>query len=350
MAHFRRHTTKDGRSVLYWRGKVPIKADDGTVTWRDVERSTKSGSHAEARRVARQIEAEYHRRADCDLAPVNEPTFADAALAYMKSGGERRYLGPILELIGKRPLTDINQALVQRVADRLKSGCTPATVNRHIFTPIVAVMTHAAKTKLCPAITLIRPYGHEKQPKLETPPAEWFNEVLPRLSPRLRACLLLITLHGLRIGEAIERTPEDLDPQGWRLSIPDSKTGEPVLVQLSRPVVAAIKTYEWRQGKWLFGTCHRSNIAKAVKKACEAAGVRHYGTHAIGRHSFSVRVLRSGKSVKFLMSAGRWKTAKMPMTRYGHLERSEVDEAVLEMADKWEEGSQPAVIRKLGSG
>jgi integrase len=334
MAHFRKHITKDGRTVLYWRGKVPVKEADGTVIWRDVERSTRTGSHAEARKVARQIEAEYHRRADSALPELIDTTFSDAALSYMKSGGERTYLAPIIELIGKRPLIDINQSLVQRVVDRLKPGCSPATVNRHIFTPINAVMTFAARAEMCAPVTLIRPKGHDKPPKLETPSEEWFNAVLPHMSPKVRACVLLTTLHGLRIAEAIERRPEDLDPRGWRLSIPDTKTGEPVNVPLSRPVVEAIKAYDWRKGKWLFGTCHRSNIRRSVNAACRAAGVPTYGSHAIGRHSFSVRVLRDGKSVKFLMTAGRWKSPKMPLERYGHLERSEVNEAVLEIASK----------------
>ena len=163
---------------------------------------------------------------------------------------------------------------------------------------------------------------------------------------RLRACVLIITLHGLRIAEAIERTPADLDANGWRLSIPDTKTGEPVMLPLSEPVIEAIKAIpKWRTQRWLFGTCHRSNIARAVRVACKKAGVRTYGTHAIGRHSFSVRVLKDGKSVKFLMSAGRWKTAKMPMQRYGHLETSEVNASVNEIAAKWGEAAKPGIGR-----
>jgi integrase len=233
------------------------------------------------------------------------------------------------------------------VGDRLKPNCSPATINRHVFTPIIAVMTFAANAKMCAPAVLMRPKGHDKPPKLETPTEEWFNAVLPHLSPQVRACILLTTLHGLRIAEAIERTPDDLDPRSWRLSIPDTKTGEPVSVPLSRPVIEAIKAYDWRKGKWLFGTCHRSNIRRSVTAACDAAGVKAYGSHAIGRHSFSVRVLKDGKSVKFLMVAGRWKSPKMPMVRYGHLEQSEVNEAVLEIASRWEDQARPAVVQRL---
>jgi integrase len=345
---FRKHTTKDGRTIYLWRAKVPVKASDGSIVHRRVERSTKSGTLAGAREAARKIEADYHERAGRPLQEVAEHSFADAALAYMKSGGERRYLAPILELIGSKILAEITQEVVQEIADRLKPGAAPATVNRHIFTPIVAVLSYANRLKMCPPPSLIRPKGHDRSPRLETPNEEWFNIVLPILSPSIRACVLIITLHGLRIAEAIERTPQDLDTNGWRLGIPDTKTGEPVMLPLSAPVIEAIKAIpNWRKQRWLFGTRHRSNIARAIRVACKKAGVRTYGTHAIGRHSFSVRVLRDGKSVKFLMSAGRWKTAKMPMQRYGHLETSEVNASVNEIAAKWGEAAKPGPVVKL---
>ena len=348
MASFRKHATKAGGTVYLWRAKVPVKAADGSIIHRLVERSTKSGTLTGAREAGRRFEAEYHERAGRPLAEIAEHTFADAALGYMKSGGERKYLEAVLELIGTRTLVEISQELVQMIAERLKPNAAPATVNRHIFTPIVAVLTYANRLKMCPPPALIRPKGHDKSPRLETPNEEWFNLILPLLSPAMRACVLIITLHGLRIAEAIERTPQDLDTNGWRLGIPDTKTGEPVMIPLSEPVIDAIKAIpNWRKRRWLFGTCHRSNVARAIRVACEKAGVRTYGTHAIGRHSFSVRVLRDGKSVKFLMSAGRWKTAKMPMTRYGHLEASEVNASVNEIASKWGETAKPGIVAKL---
>lgn len=52
-----------------------------------------------------------------------------------------------------------------------------------------------------------------------------------------------------------------------------------------------------------------------------------------------------GKSVKFLMSAGRWKTAKMPMQRYGHLEQSEVNDEVGRIASDWAESTKRTLWR-----
>jgi len=166
---------------------------------------------------------------------------------------------------------------------------------------------------------------HEKVPALKIPDQDWFEAVMPLLSTKVRAVLLLITLHGLRISEAVERKPADLDTNKWRLTIPDTKSGEPVRIPLSQPVIEAIREImaekraedEKRKAKgklprrteWLFGTGSRRNISRDIAKACVRAGVASYGTHAAGRHSFATRVLDHGKSLKFLMAAGRWKTA-----------------------------------------
>ena len=70
------------------------------------------------------------------------------------------------------------------------------------------------------------------------PDDAWFALVLPQLSPQVRALVLLLTLHGLRVGEALARIPADLDTtqQPWNLHIPDTKTGEPAIIELSARV------------------------------------------------------------------------------------------------------------------
>lgn len=343
MASFRKRA-----GVYHWRGKVPIKRPDGTIVHRSVERSTHARTLPGAREAARKIEAEFHERVGRALAEVNEHTFADAALVYMKAGRERTYLAPILERIGRLPLLEVSQQVVQELVDELKPGASPATINRHVFTPTIAVINFAAKVKMCPPPTLIRPKGHDTSPPLEIPTAAWFTAVLPLLSPSKRACVLLVTLHGLRIAEAVRRVPADVDSRSWKLRIPTTKNGEPVMLPLSAPVIEAIKAIpNWHQQKWLFGTGLRRNVARDIAKACAKAGVPTFGTHAIGRHAFATRVLEAGKSVKFLMAAGRWKTAKMPMQRYGHLEASEVQAEVNEIAAEWGETAKPATDIQL---
>lgn len=347
MAGFRKHTTRDGKTVYFWRGTVPEKQADGTIVWRRVERSTKAGTLALAREAARRLEAEYHERAGRPLQEVADTTFAGAAILYMRSGGEKRFLTALLPHLGRMPLVDIDQNVMQDIEDRVYPGRAVSTKNRQLYTPVLSVLNYAAEKKLCPPPLISRPKGHDESPPLKLPGEDWFAVVLPLLPPKVHAAMLLCTLYGLRISEAIRRTPDNLDPNGWRLTIPKTKNGDPALIRLSKPVIEAIKAYDWRKGPWLFGTNSRSNIARAVKAACRKAGVPAYGTHAIGRHSFSTRALKSGKSLKWLMSAGRWKTASVPMARYGHLEKSEVQEEVNQLAAEWGEAAQTRSVIKL---
>lgn len=353
MSTFRRKTKKDGSITYTWRGKVPYRKATGETGWKSVERGTGASTLAEARGRAKQIEREYHERCNLPLADAAEPdpvTFAEASIAYMKAGGERRYLAPILERIGNVALTEVSQEIVQGLAEKLKPGCTAGTINRHIFTPILSVLNFAAGLKMCPPPVLVRPKGHDKSPTLEIPDENWFRAVLPRLAPTKRAGVLCTTLHGMRISEAIERRPHELDMKRGELSVPDSKTGVPFVVSLAEPVLEAIRAIpDWQKQKWLFGTCHRSNFARDVNKACDAAGVRRFGSHAIGRHSFATRVLRAGKSLAFLKDAGRWATITMPAMRYGHLEQSEVQAAVKDLASQWREEQQPGDVVSLSA-
>lgn len=351
MSSFRKKTKKDGSITYTWRGKVPYRTGEGQTAWKPVERGTGASTLAEARVRAKQIEREYHERLNLPLAEAAEPvTFAEASIAYMKAGGERRYLAPILEGIGNVALVEVSQDIVQQLAERLKPGCTAGTINRHVFTPVLSVLNFAAKLKMCPPPVLARPKGHDKSPTLEIPDEAWFRAVLPRLSPTKRAGVLCITLHGMRISEAIERRPAELDMKRGELSVPDSKTGVPFVVALAEPVLEAVRAIpDWQKQTWLFGTCHRSNFARDVNKACDAAGVRRFGSHAIGRHSFATRVLRAGKSLAFLKDAGRWATITMPAMRYGHLEQSEVQAAVRDMASQWQGEQQPGDVVSLAA-
>lgn len=349
MSSFRKKTKKDGSITYTWRGKVPYRTPAGQTAWKPVERGTGASTLAEARVRAKQIEREYHERLNLPLAETTESvTFAEASIAYMKAGGERRYLVPILEGIGNVALVEVSQDIVQTLAEKLKPGCAVSTINRQIFTPVLAVLNFAAGLKMCPPPVLVRPKGHDKSPPLEIPDEAWFRAVLPRLSPSKRAAVLCITLHGMRISEALERKPSELDMKRGELSVPDSKTGVPFVVPLAEPVLEAIRAIpEWQKQKWLFGTYCRWNFNRDVKKACDAAGVRRFGSHAVGRHSFATRVLRAGKSLAFLKDAGRWSTITMPAMRYGHLEQSEVQAAVKDMASQWREEQHSGDVVRL---
>lgn len=328
MGFFREKTGKNGNKVIYYRWKAPFRSKDGAIEYRYIERSTGTCDAKVAREKARSFELEAVASANT-LKKQEFITFAEAAATYMKGGGERWSLAPLIREIGLKPVNEIDQDVALALCEKLYPGCKPSTWNRRVFTPLSAVIALAAKSGKCPPPNLKRPKGHNDVPPIDVPNDEWFARVLPVCRPSLRAAILLITLHGLRISEAVERAPADVDDKRWTLSVPDTKTGKPVLVHLSQPVVDAIESMgDWRSRKWLFGTGSRRNIARDIAAAAKRAGVRSYGLHAIGRHKFATSLLAEGHSLHFVKDAGRWATIKMVSERYGHLEKQHVSEKV----------------------
>jgi len=335
MGTLRKYTKQNGETVYYLRATLPVR-ENGGIVYRRREISTGACTKNEAWKIAREIEAEFHEAARIDRDKEGLATnFAEAATLYIENGGSARFLEPIIKAIGNMPLANVTQVAVQQVVRDLYPEAKVPTVNRQVYTPILAVLNYAAGVDLCPKPSIKRPKGHTKTQQVDPPDDNWLSIILPHLKLRHQALVLLLTFHGLRIGEALARTPNDIDTRDWTLHIPDTKTGEPAVIKLAPPVVDAIQAIpNWREQKWLFGTCHDGGPRKALKSACAKAGVRYYGFHALGRHAFAMRAVRNGHSIKWLMQAGRWKTSAMPMKQYGRFERSEIDQDVRELSEK----------------
>ena len=83
--------------------------------------------------------------------------FAEAALSYLQSGGNKRFLDRAIRYFGTTPLAKINQDAIDVGARRVYPNTSPATRNRQFYTPVSAVIKHAAKRGWCLQIVLERP-------------------------------------------------------------------------------------------------------------------------------------------------------------------------------------------------
>lgn len=322
---------RPGQKKWRVRGWVPIRQPDGSIARRRIERCVGSDRKGEAVTLCEALALQYQQRA---LHVVRPLTFARAVTNYLAAGGEARFLTKALLLrIGIMQCADIDDSVMTDLAAALYPGRSPAYVNRALYTPVVSVLRMAAKGKHCAVPNLTRP--KIKKVPVQIPPDGWLEAVLPCSPPKLRALLLLMTLHGLRITEAIGRTPADLDMSRGVLSIPNTKTGDAVLLEVAGVALEAIAAIpNWQEQRWLFGTHVRQNIYRDLAKACERADVPYFKPHAVGRHTFASRLLRDGKSVKFAQDAGRWKTGRLVTDTYGHLAPSDVAGEVKRLADQ----------------
>src|SRR5215467_11653623 len=95
------------------KDKSPFWSVRGTYLGVYVDRTTKAGKKNIAIQALKKIEGEIER---CEFAQPAELTFADAALAYMKAGGERTYIRKLLEHFKITPVTNLDQAAIDAAA------------------------------------------------------------------------------------------------------------------------------------------------------------------------------------------------------------------------------------------
>lgn len=343
--HWREHVERDGRKTLYARFKIPERQENGEIVWRYVERSTRTGKRTEARQVAEKLfQDAYNKAHNPDTEALDPTTFAAAARTYMLTGKSRQYLLPIIERIGLKRLVEVTQAVVTDLAEELYPGRSAATVNRQIFSPIIAVMTLAGHKH-----GLQRPAGHDSLPDLDVPRDDWYAAVLPVANPWLRAFLIAGRMTGRRPGELLNRTRDHYDAQLETLVVRDNKGDQNIMLQLAKPVVLALNALpdlrlaKHGEGKRLthgmrhalFGTFRKETMRAWLQDACREAGVRYHMAKEAGRHAFVTKNLEEGKSLKWVQDAGRWKTLKIVAEKYGHLELQDIDRQAREAGEEW---------------
>ena len=336
MASFKKYTGANGKVVWYVIWKAPYRQEDGALEYRRTERSTGCSDRKLAEKQAKLFQNEAIVKANIQPAPKREQTtFAEAALAYAQNGKSCRFLPRLIEEIGNKRLVDIDQSLAQDLCRKFHPDSPPSTLNRTIFTPIMAVVNFDAAMKKLPPFKLQRPKGHNKLTPRKSPKQDWFAKVLPLLPPESRAALMILTLHGRRVSEITKRTPADIvdDGEKWELHIPDSKTGVPVRLALCQPVIDAIREIpDWKDRKWLFGSPHANVLRNRMKAACEKAGVEYFSTHPAGRITFGRELLRARCSLGDVKRGGGWKSMQVVIDQYGYLEQDEIDDTVARIA------------------
>lgn len=321
----------------YFRGSVPSRQPTGEIVKVRVERCLGTQSRTDALKRAADIERYFWKLAHEPPKPPG-PTFAQAALTYIETRQKSdRFITKLIEHFGDTPLNEITQEKAVEAASKLYPGWNGSSLNRAVWTPLSAILRMSGIYYA----GLQRPSGGQRG--LNIPPDEWFNPVLGNSPPRLAALICFLTLTGRRVGEALALTEKDVNPDGT-ISISRTKTGVPVVVRLPnmcRDLLSGSMGLH-TNSKRLFGYASLQAASVALRRTCERAGIPYYSFHKLGRHAFASRLLRKGYSTKFIAQAGGWQSMKS-MSRYLHLEQSEVSAEVEALGQEW------AKDRKIGS-
>jgi integrase len=305
-------------------GKSPFWRVRGTYLGRYVDKSTKATKLTIARKVMAKIEREIERG---EFSEPGEPTFASAALAYMRAGGERTYIGKLLEHFGgDLRLVELTQERIDGAALALYPDGTPATRNRSVYTPVSAVLRHVGIR-----LDLRRPKGsagNKATAWLWPEQAEAIFAEAEKLDPEFAALLIVLCYTGMRLSEALGLTWSEVRLADGFAYVPDTKNNEPRAVYLPPVAVAALGNLPDggtdRTGR-VFRFAKSGHIYSLLRVAAFKAGVDlpERSAFHLFRHTYATWMRRyAGLDTKGLVATGAWKDRKSA-DRYEHVVVSE---------------------------
>lgn len=274
-------------------------------------------------------------------------TFADAALSYMASGGERQHVDPLLTHFGpKKLLAHIGQAEIEEAARKLCPGASPATQNRKVYTPVSAILHHAARLKWCPKPVIARPKGHDKE-RVRWITYDEAEKLISAAAPHLRPLVVFLLSTGARLSEALYLEWGDLDLSRAHVSFRETnargiKTDEARGVPLPARAVAELANLPWDREGFVFrrpaGKIRKTGriwlpyesrdgegggqVKTAWSGMLRRAGVSDFTPHDC-RHTWATWHYIANRDVGALMRLGGWKTPAM-VFRYTHVNAADL--------------------------
>jgi integrase len=307
--------------------RTPFYSVRGTYLGHYVNRSLKTGEKALAKKLIKQLESDIERGA---VTTGHALGFAEAASAYMKAGGERNYLAPIISHFRHMPLAQIDQVAIDNAAAALYPTATAATLNRQVYTPISAVLKRAGEER-----KIKRPRGWRGQKLTHwlTPEQAFaiFKATAKIKAPAktratFRVFLITLCYTGMRLSEALRLNKSDINLKAQTAVLYRTKNDKPRLVYLPKVVVAEMRKMALDGDGRLFTFHAGGRLRDMLKMALDAAGVelpRRVAFHVFC-HTWGTWMRQHGGLDTYdLLKTDRW-TDPNSADRYAHVVVSEV--------------------------
>ena len=302
----------------------------GVVQGRRVDRSAQTRVRAEAEAIRANLEADLFRRAVYGDASV--ATFAEAAIGYMKAGGERDHLPALLHAFGSTRLVEINQTTLDDYA--ATRDVAASTLIRQVYTPALAVLNYAAQQGLCNRPAIRKPKVRTTRTDYLTP--DQVEAWLAHLPPHLSRLVTFLAGTGCRITEALTLQWEDVSPEAERVVFWRTKGDYPRGVDLPRRVRDALP----ERGK---GTVFLNSRGEAWHgyDAINLMLRRHREKHPelapahchLFRHTWATWAYACTRDLTFVAASGGWRSLGL-LGRYTHAASPDLARAVLGLG--WE--------------
>jgi integrase len=307
----------------------------------------RSSARKELKLIEKRIEDKRYRAG---------PTFDEAAASYVKAKQkkqEARFLWRVMkqaaEFSGKL-LTDITQADIDDVAMKLYPHHKPSSRNRAVYTPIMAVMTHAGvpfvRTPTGGQKKIARPDGAQGEARLtwlsvddafailaaarsramhlasiQRPQFVRADRRAADSAQRFFVFLMFLLYTGCRYGEGKRVRAANLDLDRNFCFVGKTKNGHPRGVHLPPQLVEELRRLSPRDDGRMFYDV----TAYKFREIAEVAGVHipeRVAFHIL-RHTFGSWARRyAGLDTSGLVATGAWKSRAAAMI-YEHVDASE---------------------------
>jgi integrase len=301
-------------------GKSPNFSIRGTYLGRYVDRSARTGKRSVAQQVLKSLERQIERG---EFSERGEATFASAATGYMKAGGERTYMTPLLKHFGMTPARQIDQAAINAAALALYPDASPATRNRQVYTPCSAVLRSAGIR-----IELKRPEGAQGRRMTNWLwPEQAFRLFVEadKLNAEFGVLLRTLCYTGMRLSEALALTWDRVRLQEGFAYLLTSKNDEPRGIFLPPVVVAALGNLDPSDSGRVFSLRKSGHLYSLLRVAAIRAEVDlpERSAFHVFCHTWATWMRRyGGLDTKGLVATMRWKDRKSA-DRYEHVVVSE---------------------------
>ncbi|MGB5835194.1 MAG: tyrosine-type recombinase/integrase [Thiohalocapsa sp.] len=203
-----------------------------------------------------------------------------------------------------------------------------ATANR-IFNVLRAALTFAYqndKLETDRAWRQVKPFAGADVPRVEYQTPTEAKRLLNGCEPDFRALVHGALLTGARYGELTALEVSDLNTEGARAFIRDSKSGKPRFIPLSDEGVGFFtrQVAGKHRGELVFtradgGPWQRAHQHRRIKAACAAAGIEPAISFHILRHTYGSALAQAGVPLKVIAEALGHADTRMTERHYGHL-------------------------------
>ena len=259
-------------------------------------------------------------------------TFAHAALDYLDHGGNERFMKPLADYFGTTLLREIDQDAIDKAAKKLLPKASPATRNRQVYTPVSAVLHHAARKKWCDAPLIARPKVPPGVVRFLKPDER--ERLIAACAPHLKPLVIFMLYTGARTCEAIWLTWDHVDLDREQARFVKTKNGDARSVPLHSRVMEALTALKHREGEVFLtpagtpyarpqridDTSAGTRIKTAFNAACRRAGIKDFTPHCC-RHDWATAFYQATHDLAALQYLGGWKTVSMVL-RYAHTDVS----------------------------